>query len=81
MCHSTLITKGILSCTAKAWWKLVHYYLSPIKRDNMLSPNRASLVAGIIEGNKIDVVRFIAKEICDRMVSTNTTLTFSCLLM
>lgn len=77
---STQITKGILSFPVKACWTLVHHKLSPIKRDNMLSPDRATLVKGIMDGYEIDITKIIPRYFHDREVSTDTTLAFPYLL-
>lgn len=45
---------------------LVLHQLSPTNMENMLSPDRFTLVAGIIEGYKIDVAKIISGEIYDR---------------
>lgn len=78
---STWITKGSLNFATKAWRTLVHHRLSPTNGDNMLSPERATLVIGIIEGYDIDVAKIIARDIRDWAVSTGTTLAFPCILM
>ncbi|KAF3617564.1 hypothetical protein FXO38_33917 [Capsicum annuum] len=57
------ITKSILSFIVNGWWTLVHYRLSPIKMDSNLSPDKATLVAGIIEEYKINVAKIIVREI------------------
>lgn len=46
---STWITKGSINYTLKALWILVHHILIPIYGDNVMSPNRASLIVGIME--------------------------------
>lgn len=74
------IIKGSLNFTAKAWWTLMHHQLSPTSGDNVLSPNRDSLVASIMEGYEIDTTKIIAREIYNRMVITDIALSFSCIL-
>lgn len=54
----------------------MHHHLSPTNRDNLMSPGRASLVVGIIEGCEIDIAKIIAWDIRDQSISTNTDLTF-----
>lgn len=48
--------------------------------DNVLSPDRASVVVGIMVGYDIDVSKIMDREIRDWVVNTDTTLTFSSLL-
>lgn len=54
--------------------------LSPINRDNVLSPDRVVLVTGIMEGDEIDVAKIIYREISDLSVRTNISLAFPYLL-
>lgn len=44
--------------------------------DNILSYDRASLVAGIMEGYEIYISRIIVIEIYDRVLSIDTNLAF-----
>lgn len=60
---STWIIKNSLNFAMKAWWMLVHHCLSPTNRDNVLNPDRATLVTDIIEGYVIKVANIIAQEI------------------
>lgn len=52
---SSYITKGSLKFLAKAWWTFVPHRLSPNYVDNLLSPDRATIVMGILEGYRIYV--------------------------
>lgn len=47
----------------------------------MLSPDRAAIVIGIIEGDEIDIAKILVREIHDRAASTNTNLAFPCFFM
>lgn len=73
--------EGFTKFLEKAWWALVRHHLSPTNGDNILSPNRATLVPKIMKGYEIDIAKIIAREIHDWVVSTETILTFPCLLM
>lgn len=53
-----------------------HHRLSRIDGNNILSPNRALLVAGIIEGYEINIAKIISGKIYDRAISTDTILEF-----
>lgn len=55
--------------------------VEPNMGDNILSPDRVSLVAGITEGYGFDISNIIVREICDRDISTDTNLAFLCLQM
>lgn len=44
---------------------LVHHRLSTTHGENMLGPDKASLVVGIMVGYEIDVANWIAREIQD----------------
>lgn len=77
---STWITKSSLNFMAKALWMMVCHRLSPMNEDNILSPFQDSMVVGIMEGYEIDLAKLIVREIHNQVVSTNTTLVFSCLL-
>lgn len=73
--------KGILNFTEKVCWTLVLHSLSTINKENILSLDRVTLVAGIIEGYEINVARIISlEEIHDRAIRTDTTLEFPFLL-
>lgn len=71
----------MLSFAAKAWWTLLQYRLSATKGGNILSPDRASLVVGIMEGYEIDEAKLIVRKIHDQVLSIYTTLAFQCLLI
>lgn len=45
---SQLITRVSVNFVAKAWWILVRHRLYPTYEDNIISPNRAALVNGIM---------------------------------
>lgn len=45
-------------------------------RDNILSPDRVALVVDIMKGYNIDVSEILAREIYNRVVSTNSILDF-----
>lgn len=51
--------------------ELDHHKLCPTYGDNILSPDRATLIAGIIEGYELDVAKWRAKELRDRVMSTD----------
>lgn len=59
---------------------LVHYLMSPINKDNLLSLDSVYLVTVIMEGYEIGVAKITTREICDRSMSTDTTLPSPCLL-
>lgn len=56
--QSKLFGKGLMNVCV--------HRLSPIYGDNMLSLDRAALVAGIIEVYEIDVAKLIVREIHNR---------------
>lgn len=59
---------------------MVQYRLSQTTGDNVISPNKAALVIGIMKGYEIDIAKILKRETYDRAVSTNTNLVFLCLL-
>lgn len=77
---SSQITASSHNFVVKAWWTLVFHPFSPTAKDNILSPNRVALVAGIVEGYDIDIAKIISWEISDKYVSTDTSSAFLCLL-
>lgn len=54
------IRKGSMSFVEKIWWILMHHRLSPTYGYNVLSPDKAFLVMGIMEGYEIDIAKLIA---------------------
>lgn len=60
---STKIMKGVLNFKAKSWWTLVRHRLSPTMTNNVLSPDRATLVTGIMEGYEIDIAKILMRDI------------------
>lgn len=55
----TWIKKGTLTVVAKVWWTMVRHKLIPMNRDNVISFDKVSLVAAIMEGYEIDVTKII----------------------
>lgn len=53
----------LLHFTCKFWWILVHFRLSTIKTDNVLTWERSALVASFLLGYKIDFSAVISLEI------------------
>lgn len=50
-------------------------------RDKILSPDRAAMVVGIMDGYTIDIAKILAREIRGLAVSTDANLAFPYLLM
>lgn len=59
---------------------LVRHRLSTTKGENMLSHDRAALVAGNMKGYDINIAKIIMRDIYNREVSTVTNLEFLYLL-
>lgn len=77
---SQWIMKGILSFVKKGWWTFVNHRLNPTYGENSLSPDRASLAAGVMESYDIYVARLIAREIYERAVRIDIAMAFPYLL-
>lgn len=77
---SSQIMKGRLNFATKSWLTLVRHRLGPTIGDNTFSPNKATLIVGILEENDIDIAKIITCEIQDRVMSTGTSLAFLCLM-
>lgn len=73
------ITKTRLNFIDKLWWTLLQHRLISTMGDNVLT-DRTVLVAGIMEGYKIDAAKILVKNIHNYVVSTNTNLDFPYLL-
>ncbi|KAK4707234.1 hypothetical protein R3W88_033206 [Solanum pinnatisectum] len=65
----TLIPKASLSFPAKVWWAVVRAQLRPTGNDNTLSPSLALLVACLMAGYPVNVVRIIATEMRERALN------------
>lgn len=60
---SSWIMMGSLNILEKAWWTLGHNRLSITYGDNVLIPDKAALVMGIMEGYEIDIAKLIERKI------------------
>ncbi|MCE3050783.1 hypothetical protein HAX54_048142, partial [Datura stramonium] len=74
------IYKASLNFLAKSWWSIVRHRPTPIVNDNMLSADRAALVACIMSEYLLNIPYIIATEIRERVVKENTTLPFPSLI-
>ncbi|MCE0482069.1 hypothetical protein HAX54_040448, partial [Datura stramonium] len=74
--------KGIreLSNEDKSWWSIVRYRLAATVNDNVLSTDKAALVACIMSEYLLNIPWTIAIEIRERAVKENTTLLFPSLI-
>lgn len=53
--NSHKITKCTLNFIEKTWQTLLRHRLCPTSRDNILSPDRTTLIVGIMVGYELDV--------------------------
>ncbi|KAF3684980.1 hypothetical protein FXO38_00027 [Capsicum annuum] len=79
--NSSSIKKNSLNFQEKAWWTLIQHRLSPNLLDNVVGPDKASLIVGKISSYENDIAKWIAQEIRDRSNITNTILAFPFLLI
>ena len=74
------IRKANLTFTSKFFWLLVFHRLYPIAADNILTWDRAILVAALVSGLKINFSKLLISVIYERALKTSTTYPFTCLI-
>ena len=78
--HRGLIKKENLTFTPEFFWMLVRHRLSPMEKYNILTWDRAVLVAAQVEGSEIDFARIFIWSIHERDLKSSTTYSFVCLI-
>uniref|UniRef100_M1C927 Integrase core domain containing protein n=1 Tax=Solanum tuberosum TaxID=4113 RepID=M1C927_SOLTU len=74
------IKKAILSFLGIFFWLLVWYRMSPAQADNVLTWDRAVMVAAKVAGMEMDLARMLIAKIHERAFKATTTLPFPCLI-
>uniref|UniRef100_M1DFS1 Integrase core domain containing protein n=1 Tax=Solanum tuberosum TaxID=4113 RepID=M1DFS1_SOLTU len=74
------IKKAILNFVAKFFWLLVRNRVSHTQADNVLTWDRAVMVAALVAGFEIDFARMLIAEIHERAFKASTTYPFPCLI-
>ena len=75
-----LIKKANLTFTTKIYWLLIHHRLSPMATNNILTLDRALVVASLVAGLEIDFVKLLILVIHERTFKSSTTYPFVCLI-
>ena len=76
-----LIKKANLTFTFKFFWFLVRHRLSLMAPNNILTLDRAVLVATFMVGLEIDFAKLFISVIHVRSFNTSTTYPFSCIIL
>ena len=71
------IKKANLTFTAKLLWLIVCHCLSPTTADNIVTWDRAALMAAMIAGFEVDFARFLPAFIHERGLLSSQLLTLS----
>uniref|UniRef100_M1DID1 Integrase core domain containing protein n=1 Tax=Solanum tuberosum TaxID=4113 RepID=M1DID1_SOLTU len=74
------IKKATLTFVAKFFWLLVRNCVSPTQADNVLTWDRAVMVATLVAGMVVDFAHMLILEIHERAFKATTTLPFPCLI-
>ena len=74
------IKKANLTFTAKFLWLLVRHCLSPTAADNIVTWDRAVLMASMIVGFKVDFVWPLQAATHERAFKVTTTYPFPCMI-
>ena len=75
-----VIKKSNLTFKAKFIWLLIRRYLSPTAADNIVTWDRAILVAAFVAGFDVDIQRLLLAVIHERAFKATTTYPFPCLV-
>ena len=70
------IKKDNLTFTAKILWLIVHHYLSPTAADNIVTWDRAVLMAGMIARFEVDFAWLLQAIMHERALKVTTTYPF-----
>ena len=74
------IKKANLTFTAKFLWLLVRHYLSPTAADNIVTWDRAVLMAVMIAGFEVDFAWLLQAVMHEREFKVTTTYSFPCII-
>ncbi|WP_353802556.1 hypothetical protein [Acinetobacter baumannii] len=74
------IKNAILTFTAKFLWLIVHHCLSPPGADNLVTWDRAVLMAAMIAGFEVDFAWLLQAVIHERAFKVATTNPFPCMI-
>ena len=74
-----LIKKANLTFTSKFFWLLFRHRLYPAGENNIITWDRAVLVAALVAGG-IDFARLLISVIHERDFKTSTTYLFACMI-
>ena len=72
--------KTTLTFTVKFLWLLVRHCLSPIAADNIVTWDRAVLMAAMIAGLEVDFAWLLQAVMHERALKVTTTYPFSCMI-
>ena len=75
-----IIKKANPTFVAKFFWLLVRHCISPTNVDNILTWDRAVLVAALVVGLEIDYAKVLITVIPKRALKTSTTYPFASLI-
>ena len=74
------IKKGNLTFTAKFLWLIVRHCLSPVAADNIVTWDRAVLMAAMIAGFEVDYLWLLQAVLHERAFKVTTTYPFPCMI-
>ena len=74
------IKKANLTFTAKFLWLIVHHFLSPNVSYNIVTWDRAVLMAEMIAGFEVDIAWLLQAVIHERDFKVTTTYPFPCMI-
>ena len=74
------IKKANLTFVTKFLWLLVHHYLSPTAVDNIVTLDRAVLMAAMIAGFEVDFAWLVQAVMHERAFKVTTTYPFPCMI-
>ena len=74
------IKKANLTFTLMFLWLIVRHYLSPTAADNIVTWNRAVLMAAMIAGFEVDFAWLLQAVMHERAFKVTTTYSFPCMI-
>ena len=74
------ITKAKLTFTAKFLWLIIRHYLSPTAADNIVTCDRAVLMAAMKDGFEVDFAWLLKAVMHERAFKVITTYPFPCMI-
>jgi hypothetical protein len=74
--HTSSIKKAHLSFRAKFWWLIIRSWIRPTRADNVITLERAVLLASVLAGYDIDWAQVIADHLHEAAFHFSTSLPF-----